>query len=453
MNEINFDNINNGLIKAVGWGSGKIFISYRRLIHKFPLLYTINDDIKIIGKSILGVSIVSPKELNKIDTENTILIIYSVDHKLEIINKTKSINNLKILYFNDPRLFSCYENDVYDVNLISKFSDINRYNLFTNDKDIVTTYRGKTVTKLHLEVQTNTHLQKLAFKQGVNYIDIETSSQCNRICNYCPNSYNDRRSKNIFMDMNLFESIIDQLSEIDYSEELHFVGYNEPLMHGDELIKYLKYARSKLTANLIIYTNGDFLTKDLLHKLEHIKINELRISVHLAPNESFEKSKIFKRINSLAKLLNLSIENNINSEDYVKCELHGSTIKINIFQGNYQENGSDRGGLLNSIKFRPNRTSACSSPLNQFTIGYNGNVMPCCVMVHDDKSHSNNIVGELTKSNIFDIYSNKEYTKWRISSLNMLPKNGPCKNCSHYSNDIEHLDESKTNAIIEFLKK
>src|SRR6185503_14926897 len=62
---------------------------------------------------------------------------------------------------------------------------------------------------------------KTAFKQAVNKIEIETSTQCNRHCTYCPNSkpgFEHRRTSNAFMDKGMFEKLLADLKEIDYSE-------------------------------------------------------------------------------------------------------------------------------------------------------------------------------------------------------------------------------------------
>ena len=65
-----------------------------------------------------------------------------------------------------------------------------------------------------------------------NSVTIENISLCNRKCWYCPNSNQemyDQRPKQE-MDLKIYSSIIDQLSEIPFQGELNFSHYGEPLI-------------------------------------------------------------------------------------------------------------------------------------------------------------------------------------------------------------------------------
>ena len=67
------------------------------------------------------------------------------------------------------------------------------------------------------------------FKGQLKLIEIETFSYCNRKCWFCPNSTIDRHSGSTAMPEEMYLSIINQLSEIDYSGEITYSRYNEPL--------------------------------------------------------------------------------------------------------------------------------------------------------------------------------------------------------------------------------
>src|ERR1700761_2392553 len=96
--------------------------------------------------------------------------------------------------------------------------------------------RRSIISTLQFRELHDARLKREAFRQAVYYIDVETSSQCNRQCSYCPNSYNDRLSSNKFMPDATFTGFIYDLHAIDYEKQLHFVGYNEPMMHLDDLL-------------------------------------------------------------------------------------------------------------------------------------------------------------------------------------------------------------------------
>jgi len=292
---------------------------------------------------------------------------------------------------------------------------------------------NKFLSNLHLQVQKDKELQKEAFKTGVNYIDIETSSQCNRVCNYCTNSVNDRLSKNFFISSEIFNSVINQLAMIDYSHALHFVGYNEPLMHKEHIINCINIARKKLpNAQLSIFTNGDYLDYDYFKELESTGLNKLVISIHLAPGKIYNEGEILERILQLSNKLQLDpiLRSSIRRES-ISFELLGSKMNVTMSQKNYNSVGHNRGGLLETTATKvQSRISACTLPFNQFIIGYTGKVMPCCVLVHDDINHQNSIVGDCNNSSIFEIYTNEVFTSWRKGLLNLNPKSGPCKSCT-----------------------
>ena len=60
-------------------------------------------------------------------------------------------------------------------------------------------------------------------------VEIEVFSFCNRRCWFCPNSTIDRHSSNIFMDENLYHSILSDLNKIKYKGIISYSRYNEPL--------------------------------------------------------------------------------------------------------------------------------------------------------------------------------------------------------------------------------
>ncbi len=140
------------------------------------------------------------------------------------------------------------------------------------------------LSTLHLQENHDPVLKREAFKQAVNHVYIETSSQCNRRCSYCPNNQNDRISNNYFMDDEIYNRILSELALINYSKEFHFVGYNEPLMHIDNLLGRIEQARAALPlATIVVFSNGDYLSSSKLDALTAAGMNGLVLAVHLAP--------------------------------------------------------------------------------------------------------------------------------------------------------------------------
>ena len=290
------------------------------------------------------------------------------------------------------------------------------------------------VSTLHFRHLDDDKLKREAFRQGVYYIDVETSSQCNRKCLYCPNSQNDRFTSNQFMDEQIYISFINDLHEIDYSRELHFVGYSEPLLYVDDLLGRIVYARKKLPkAHLIVFTNGDYIEKETVNQLVTAGCNEIKISVHLPPGKPYTDESILARVNKIAANLETPIIPIYYTKDtQIVARLVHPDITINICQTDYERLGSNRASTLEGIGPKIDiRTAACSRPIHQFIVGHKGAVVPCCVMVSDDPRNTKYLLGVVkSQANIFDIYCGSGFVEWRRGLFNLAPKAAPCNKCA-----------------------
>lgn len=71
-------------------------------------------------------------------------------------------------------------------------------------------------------------LEEKLFVEYVKEVVIETSSFCNRKCDYCPLCFMDRKQN--FMSDDLWEKIISELSGMKYKSQIVLNFYNEPLL-------------------------------------------------------------------------------------------------------------------------------------------------------------------------------------------------------------------------------
>ena len=301
------------------------------------------------------------------------------------------------------------------------------------------------LSTLQLKTLTDPWLKKISFKQGVYYIDIETSSQCNRRCSYCTNSINDRFTSNHFIEEETFELFINQLSEIEYDQEIHFVGYNEPLMHREHIVKSIRHAREKLPeANLMVFTNGDFLEPGYINELHHAGLNSINISIHTAPGQIYSDGEMISRIYQMGKKLGIDpVLKGFEKGCFIEASFPYKSLHISMYQKDYSHLGHNRGGLLHDVGEEHHRVAACFAPLLQFVVGHTGNVMPCCAMVSDDDHHEPYIVGKITKSQtIFDIYAGRPFVTWRRRMLSLGPKSGPCQSCNGEAHFPDHNNEA-----------
>ncbi len=76
---------------------------------------------------------------------------------------------------------------------------------------------------------TDRETAKRFFAASVGRIEIETHSYCNRRYSYCPNVVGDRLGDNVRMEEPVWQMVLENLAEIDFSKNFVMNSYNEPL--------------------------------------------------------------------------------------------------------------------------------------------------------------------------------------------------------------------------------
>jgi 2-deoxy-scyllo-inosamine dehydrogenase (SAM-dependent) len=105
---------------------------------------------------------------------------------------------------------------------------------------------------------------KELFRRSVERVEVETHSYCNRRCDYCPNVVGDRLGDNKHIPNDIWTLLLSNLREIDYSSNIVFNSYNEPLADRSILQRISEVRSSVPHARTMIYSNGDFLTPEYL---------------------------------------------------------------------------------------------------------------------------------------------------------------------------------------------
>ena len=116
------------------------------------------------------------------------------------------------------------------------------------------------------------------------YIEVELTTFCNRKCSWCPNAYSDRGRRRDEMPEETWQALLSDLKRTRFRGELAFHNYNEPLA-DPHLLERLEQARRAVPkASLLIFTNGDLLTPELLQRLVEIGVAQIRVTLY--PSEA-----------------------------------------------------------------------------------------------------------------------------------------------------------------------
>ena len=82
---------------------------------------------------------------------------------------------------------------------------------------------SKEDNEIVLQINSGQNKRPLA---KIKRVIIEIHNYCNRVCQFCPNSIIDRKSKLDLMDPTLFSKIVDELSEANYENKIFFGRYH-----------------------------------------------------------------------------------------------------------------------------------------------------------------------------------------------------------------------------------
>jgi len=238
-----------------------------------------------------------------------------------------------------------------------------------------------------------------------NDINIETTTFCNRRCEYCPNSKFDRSLKQNekLMTQDTFKKVIKDLKAIRYSGRISPHFYGEPLT-DKRLVELLKYAHENIPkAKLEIYTNGDLLSIDMLESFYAIGVNNFVVTLH---GNDEERKHNKERIYGLKK--------------YIKENKKAIKMDIIDISSNYYL--SNRAGLVN-VKNK-SKAIACQYATSPLVMNYNGDVLLCC-----NDYLGQVIFGNVRKKSLLDIWNDIRFKNIRNEIRKNKFRLNICKKC------------------------
>ena len=183
------------------------------------------------------------------------------------------------------------------------------------------------------------------------FVEVETTTYCNRRCTYCPNSIFDRgsRANEVRMPEDLFRKIVSDLGRNHFCNQFSPHNYGEPLA-DPRMPQLLKMARQEMPlARIALYTNGDYLTLDLFHELS-------------ASVDAFIVTQHGDRMPGGVREIMDRYDNSPPNFRYKTSQ-------------QIRANASNRGGLI-PLEARQRR--ACGVVMNELHINAHGQLILCC---------------------------------------------------------------------------
>jgi MoaA/NifB/PqqE/SkfB family radical SAM enzyme len=297
---------------------------------------------------------------------------------------------------------------------------------------------------------------KKAFKQAVNRIEVETSSQCNRRCHYCPVSeLPDRRKKNDFMDFDVYLKLLSDLREIDFAEDFVLVGMNEFFMH-EENFRYLEPIRRHLPrARIWIYSNGDYVDCQSLGRAEEMGLDRLVVTFHPAPNKPFKAEDVLDRASKFSARVGVNLYLDIYKNDE-RLHFIGQKGRTAIAAGlvNWGSVGHNWGGTVETRREAAPDNVPCNAPVRSFTVCRTGDIAICGAVPRErtplTEEHGA-IIGNLRDfPSVFHAYAGDALLWWRQHAFSTTEIPELCRTCSarsamHNSSNVQMANLVETN--------
>jgi hypothetical protein len=270
------------------------------------------------------------------------------------------------------------------------------------------------------------------FTRHVEQIEWETTSYCNRVCSFCPNSFIDRLSEKKTMPEVTWQAILDGLRDLNYNGSVIWSRYSEPLSEH-RIVERIRQVRDAAPrARICIFSNGDYLDAKYLQELEEAGLDYLWVDVYFPDDEVYDTKtavefhdKFLKRINRTAELYAKDTElcYKVASE---KAEI---VTHVRNMAAMKAMNLSDRGGLV-QLETATARVAPCYMPYKNLIIDWDGSVVICCHTRSDAAKHRGAVVGRIGTDGVGLIDAYVKLAGWRRALRNYGQKKGPCATCN-----------------------
>ena len=220
-------------------------------------------------------------------------------------------------------------------------------------------------------------------------IEFNVTELCNRTCEFCPRVdpevYPNRK---LFISLELMEKISKDLSSFNYTGNVLFSAFSEPLLHND-LESLISVVREYCPESRIeVVTNGDFVTGERTQSLFDSGLTTLLISMYDGPQQ-------IEQFTAIRNDLGLSEDQFIVRVRYLSRGEHfGLTLSNRAGSTEIADLGV--GGLSEPLKQR------CFYPNYQMMVDYDGSVLLC---PHDWGKKLR--AGNLMQESVLEVWNNK----------------------------------------------
>jgi radical SAM protein with 4Fe4S-binding SPASM domain len=265
-------------------------------------------------------------------------------------------------------------------------------------------------------------------------LSIETVDWCNYECPMCPRSVD--RGSGARLTKEAYENVIRQYAE--QTKGLAAVGFDrgEPLLDG-RIEEKIRYAHEQGIVDIIVTTNGVFLSPERSRRLIDAGLTKLHVSLDAATQETYALCRGGNLAAVEANVLEfLRIRDGMNRK-YPLVRVSFAMIALNRHErGQFVEKwvdvvdyvefqeSADQSRIDNLVDF-PTEPFFCHYPFQNMAITARGEILPCCSFYAKHLVLGNILQGD----SIFDAFASPRAEALRRSFTEMQDHDIVCRNC------------------------
>lgn len=272
------------------------------------------------------------------------------------------------------------------------------------------------------------------------HLEFETVDACNLSCEICTRSYDKGNGEQL--DFDLFKRIIDEASEYKLPA-INFGNGGEPTLHK-KIKEMVKYAKDKGVMDIMLGTNGQFLSPQETVELVKSGLSRITFSLDAESEEMYAKvrEKDLKKVEkSIEAIIEYKKQNSLDipflrvsfcryekNREEAADFLNKWIDKVDYIdiQDYYTPPPKEGLSAISDIDVDP---FICPQPWQRLSIYPNGDVAPCCSFYAKFLK-----LGNIKTSSLVDLWNSKGMKKLR-DELKNKDYNIICKNC--YGNRLK----------------
>lgn len=270
---------------------------------------------------------------------------------------------------------------------------------------------GAQIEDLKYKTAIRKYIEKIRTEETMpcfESIEIETINRCNNSCSFCPVNRAEDTRPYALMEEGLFETLIRQLSDIEFNGKISLYSNNEPLL-DKRIVRFHRTVRSILPHSFIsLFTNGILLTPEIFDELIEI-VDELVIDNY------DDRLQLIEPVRKICSNINGS--------------LHSLQGKVKVVLRRKSAVRQTRGGKArNRKKMNVHLRSSCTLPFAQMVIRPSGGVSLCC-----QDALGTYTLGDCTRESLMEIWHGRAYQDVRKRIMAGRNAIELCEQCDHFS--------------------